>query len=112
MGKQREDRDLAIKIAISGNDRDIGNPGVAIVDDYLKREKRENFRESLLWIRPVVVRRTETEVSIWIQDKRLEELNTARWDQLQAAKEAHLEIEYDIDRMDCHVDGFNESIKF
>jgi hypothetical protein len=81
MTKHKKDRDLAIKIAISGNDEDVSNTGIQIVPDYLAREKRENLRLGLVsmvikdWIAKFAKKRTEKELEIWRHDKWLSEIN-------------------------------------
>jgi len=102
MTKKKDDLDLAIKVGISGTD-DASNPGINIVDDYLRREKRENFLASLIYVKPSKRTRTEVEVQIWLYDKHLEALNDERWEVLQAKKNANVEPEYDLDYQDLFV---------
>ena len=94
MSRAKELLDLSIRAAISGSDDPTAN-GISIEDDYLRRERDENRRESGLFVLRAPEERTEVEKAIWKSNKQLEELEDERWKRTEADEEAHLEKEFD-----------------
>ena len=103
MPRAKELRDLDIKIAISGNDEDIGNTGVQIEEDYFRRERNENRREAGFYVREQSEGRTDLEKDIWKSLKQLEALAAERWMAQEVDEESHLEKNYDEDRFHPYV---------
>jgi len=99
MSKKREMQDLAIRMGISG-DEDPDNPGVQIVNDYLKREEEENLREQGFSVEMEIFDRTDYEKAMWKNDKLVEQLHSERWEKYLESKDAHLEREYNEDWME------------
>jgi hypothetical protein len=102
MSRDKELRDLAIVQALSGSE-DLKSPGVQIEDNYLRREREENRREQGFWVLNRVVPRTDLERAIWKTDKDMERHYLERWQKEQDEKVAHLQVEYDEDRMPIQV---------
>lgn len=102
MGRTKELQDLNILMAISGCE-DLGNLGIQIEEDYLRRERQENRREAGYYVREPVLERTDLEKAIWKSAKALEELALVRWQKTQDEKDMHLEKEYDEDRMHPYI---------
>jgi hypothetical protein len=98
MSRNKDLRDLAIQIAISG-DESPGNSHIQIESDYLKREREENRREQGLFVRMDLLERTDLEKSIWNCDRLSQEVNNERWLKGQVEKDSHLENDYDEDRL-------------
>lgn len=101
-GRNREVRDAVILAALSGND-DISSSGFQIENDYLKRESEENRREAGFRVRVELHEFTAIETSIWKANKAMEACYLARWKEDQDSMVAHLEKEYDEDRMHGYV---------
>jgi len=99
MSRNKDLQDLTIRMAISGSE-DPECLGIQIEDDYLKREKEENKREAGYPVVTEVLGRTDVEASFWKSDKDMEACHTERWKKAEELEEAHLEKEFDEDRME------------
>lgn len=98
MSRNKDLRDLAIQLAISG-DESPGSSHIQIESDYLRREREENRREQGLFVRMDLLERTDFEKSVWNCNRLHEEMNNERWMKYQDGKQAHLESDYDEDRL-------------
>jgi hypothetical protein len=98
MSRSKDIKNTAKLMAISGSE-DIQNLPMQIEDDYLMRERMENLREDGFRVpeKYQPESRTEKEKQIWLNQKRLQDLEKKRYLEAEEEEESHLEKEIDED---------------